>query len=222
MQVVLRIIMLVFIVAPGCSAAILPFVPCKIGSALNVGQAAGISFRRISFIESYGEVGASVFIPDAQTPIPGIVFSHSAIHGPRNTADLTRFALALARAGAASIVLDGTIEWQRPSDDAKRPAHVMACAGQWLLLNANIDRTRTAIAGTTAWGGGDTPLCLSGERPCWKPNAVMGFGQTTLHEFQNTNSMLTLKGQLRIARFAQQVLHLSELKPEFFIPGPAN
>jgi len=214
MQAVLRIVVLILTVTPACSSQILPFVPCKIGSVSKLGKADGIGFQRISIVESYGEVGASVFIPDSESPVPGIVFSHSSIHGPRNSSDLTRFALALARAGAASIVLDGAIEWQTPNDNAKRPAHVMACAGQWLLLNASLDPLRLAIAGTTPWGGGDTPLCLPAERPCWTPKAVMGYGQASPVEWTNTDALLTLKGQLRIARFAQQQLHLAELKPE--------
>jgi hypothetical protein len=222
MQRFLRVVVLVLTAAPACSSQILSFVPCKIGSVSKVGRADGISFQRVSIIEPYGEVGASVFIPDSESPIPGIVFSHATIHGPVNSADLAHFALALARAGAASIVLDGTIEWQTPNDNSKRPAHVMACAGQWLLLNASLDSKRLAIGGTTNWGGGDTPLCLPGERPCWTPIAVMGYGQASPAEWSNTDALLTLKGQLRIASFARQQLRLAELKPEWFMLDQAN
>ena len=223
MQVFFRIAALILIVSPVSFCQILPFVPCKIGSVSKLGQADGISFQRVSIIESYGEVGASVFIPQSKTPVPGIVFSHSAIHGPTNSTDLTRFALALARAGAASIVLDGTIAWETPNDNSKRPAHVLACAGQWLLINAGLDRKRLAIAGTALnWGGGDTPLCLPGERPCWTPIAAMGFGQASPVEWNNTDAMLTLKGQLRMARFAQRFLRLAELKTEWFVAEPAK
>lgn len=223
MQVFLGTAVLALAMGPVCSAQILPFVPCKIGSVSKVGQADGISFQRVSIIESYGEVGASVFIPASDIPIPGILFSHSTIHGPSNSADLTRFALALARAGAASIVLDGTIEWRTPNSDSKRPAHVMACAGQWLLLNANLDAKRLAIAGTSLnWGGGDTPFCLPAERPCWLPRSSLGFGQASPAEWSNSDAMLTVKGQMSIARFAQRQLRLGELKPEWFAFEPKN
>jgi hypothetical protein len=80
----------------------------------------GIAISRVSWIEPSGEVGASVFIPDSSDSLPGIVFSHSAIHGAAANADLLGFAWALARAGATSIVLDGAIEWQTPNDESIR------------------------------------------------------------------------------------------------------
>jgi hypothetical protein len=214
---------LIVALAAGCSAQIAPFVPCQPGKASIVGHAEGITFKRLVFTESYGEVGATVLAPDSEQPIPGIVFSHSGIHGPTNSTDLLRFALALARAGAASIVLDGTIEWQQPNDNARRAPHVMACAGQWLLLNERLDTARLSIAGTALnWGGGDTPFCLTGERPCWHGIAWLNFGQTSPVDWDNTNAMLTLKGQLRMARFAQRSLRLREVKPEWLVADARN
>ena len=205
------------------SAQILPFVPCNAGKATTIGHADGITLQRVTFKESYGEVAASVLIPDSENPLPGLVFSHSGIHGPTTRTDLARFALALARAGAASVVLDGTIEWMTPNDDSKRAAHVMSCAGQWLLLNASLDRHRLSIAGSSiSWGGGDTPFCLPGERPCWKPNSWLGFGQAASVESRNTNAMLTLNGQMRMANFVQKVLGLAVLRPEWFAVESAN
>jgi hypothetical protein len=223
MQVSLRSLLVVVALAATCSAQIVPFTPCKPGKASIVGQAEGITFKRLVFVESSGEVGATVLVPDSQQPVPGIVFSHSAIHGPTNSTDLLRFALALARAGAASIVLDGTIEWQVPNDNAKREPHVMACAGQWLLLNEKLDTKHLAIAGAIGnWGGGDTPFCLTGERPCWHAIAWLNFGQTSFYDWSNTDLMLTLRGQLRMARFAQQHLRLAEVKPEWLVSSSRN
>ena len=220
MRVFLRVTILVQALASACSAQIVPFVPCKAGKVTIVGHADRVTLQRVAFLESYGEISASVFIPDSAGPVPGIVFSHSSIHGPNNSTDLLRFALALARADAASIILDGTIEWQTPNDESKRPAHVMACAGQWLLQHASLDRHRLAVAGTTAdWGGGDTPFCLAGERPCWSPGAWLNFGQASPAEWGNTNAMLTIEGQLHMARFAQQHLQLAEVKPEWLVSG---
>jgi hypothetical protein len=97
-------------------------------------------------IEKSGKVGATVFIPDGNEPLPAIVFSHSAIHGPNNDTDLLRFAWALARAGAASIVLDGVIDWQSgPNDDSIRPPEFQFCAGQWLLSHCGIERSGHAL-----------------------------------------------------------------------------
>jgi len=224
MRISPRPLLLITALGAACSAQIRPFVPCKPGTESIVGHAEGITFKRLVLTESSGEVGATVFVPDSGQPVPGIVFSHSAIHGANNSTDLLRFAMALARAGAASIVLDGTIEWQQPNDNAKRPPHVMACAGQWLLLNERLDTKRLAVAGAIGdWGGGDTPLCLPGERPCWAGIVIwLNFGQTWQYDWSNTDAMLTLKGQLRMARFAQQHLHLAEVKPEWLVPGARN
>src|SRR5262249_512789 len=220
MRVFLGVLLLMSALAYTCSAQ---FVPCKDGKLSTVGHAEGITFQRISFVERDTEIGASVFIPDSKEPVPGIVFSHSAIHGVKNQTDLTRFALAMARAGAASIVLDGTIEWQAPNDGSKRPPHVMACAGQWLLLNANLDKERLAVAGVLGpWGGGDPPICQPGERPCWHPKLWINFGQSSPVELVNTDAMLTLGGQLRMARSAQRHLRLAEVQPSWLAAEPDN
>jgi hypothetical protein len=214
-----RLLRAVFVVlsASFCVAQIAPFVPCKPGTTSTVGHADRITVKRVSFTEGERVIGATVLIPDSEGPVPGILFSHSAIHGPQNSVDLTRFALALARAGASSIILDGTIEWLAPNDDSWRSPHQMACAGQWLLLNVKLDRERLAVAGTHGkWGGGDTPICLPGERPCFDGHTWINFGQASSAESHNTDFMLTPEGRLKMARFAQKLLHLGELKPEWF------
>jgi hypothetical protein len=199
-----------------CAVAAAQFKPCEFGEAVTVGKTEGVTVRRVSLLESTGEVSATVYLPDSSEPVPGILFSHSAIQGPSSQTELQRFALALARAGAASIVLDGTLEWRTPNDEAERSPHLMACAGQWLLLNAPLDKRRLAIAGPNRhWGGGDTPVCQREEQPCWNPRLWLNFGQTSHAEYVNTQSMLTLSGQLGMARFAQRALRLKEVKPEW-------
>jgi hypothetical protein len=122
---------------PGCAAQ---FRHCQFAETAGTGRSEGITIRRVALIEPSGEVGASVFIPDSNEPLPGIIFSHSAIHGAAANADLVGFAWALARAGAASIVLDGAIEWQTPNDEFLRDPHLLACAGQWLMLHGGKPR----------------------------------------------------------------------------------
>jgi len=214
MRLFLRLSTLILVVT---STGFAQFVPCKTGQSSIVSHDRGITEQTVTILEPSGEHRARVFIPDSASPMPGIVFSHSAIHGNDHTADLGHFAQALARAGAASIVLDGTIEWETPNDNQKRDPHLMACAGQWLLLNARLDPMRLAVAGPSDWGGGKTPWCQPGESPCWHPNGWLNFGQTTPAEFTNTESMLTAAGQLRVARFAERTLHLREVQREWLI-----
>src|ERR1700676_4123536 len=101
--------------------------PCRFSGTSEVGHAQGIEVRRVAVIEPNKKVQATVFIPDGSGPMPGIVFSHSAIHGSSNNTDLLQFAWALARAGAASIVLDGVIDWQFPNGDSFASPHFYCC-----------------------------------------------------------------------------------------------
>jgi hypothetical protein len=64
--------------------------PCKFSGTTGVGHIESITVQRLAVIEKNGEVGATVFIHDGNEPLPGIVFSHSAIHGPNNNTDLLR------------------------------------------------------------------------------------------------------------------------------------
>jgi hypothetical protein len=106
----------------------------QVSGTSDVGHVEGITVQRLTVMEKSGNVGATVFIPDGNELLPSIVFSRSAIHGPNHDADLLRFAWALARAGAASIVLAGVINWKSgPNDDSIRPPEFQFCAGQWLL-----------------------------------------------------------------------------------------
>jgi hypothetical protein len=200
---------------------------CRFSESSEVGRAEGVDIQRISVIEPRGKVKATVFVPAASEPVPGIVFSHSAIHGSSNDADLLRFALALARAGAASIVLDGTIDWQSPNDESIRPPEFQFCAGQWLMQHVNLDVTRTADAGNhkLGWIDNDVSPCgfdLEGRAPCWPGGMWLDFGQIGEAESRNTNAMLTPQGRLRMAQFAQKHLKLKEIKPEWLTqPEPS-
>jgi hypothetical protein len=198
------------------------FHPCQFTEPSGTERKESVSISRVSLIEPNGEIHyADTFIPDSTDLLPGIVFSHSAIHGPNNNADMHQFALALARAGAASVVLEGVLEWQIPNDESVRDPHLMACAGQWLLLHAKLDRRRLAVAGAMGrWGGGDTPWCQLGESPCFHGNALwLNFGQTTPAESHNTDAMLTFQGRLRMAQFAQEHLKLKAINPRWVSDG---
>ncbi|MGC2171792.1 MAG: hypothetical protein WA555_02155 [Candidatus Sulfotelmatobacter sp.] len=194
---------------------------CTFSGVSEVGHTQGVDIQRVAVIEPNSEVKATVFIPDGSEPLPGIVFSHSAIHGASNNTDLLRFAWALARAGAASIVLDGAIDWQSPNDESIRPPELQFCAGQWLLQHVNIDLTRAADAGNhkLGWIENDVSPCgvevESGKARCWPGGLWLGFGQTGQAESRNTDSLLTLEGEVWMAQFAQKHLKLKEVKPEW-------
>ena len=193
------------------------FAPCKFGKTTSLGISNGIEVRKASIIDDQIDYRATVFLPASDKPMPGILFSHSAMKGREGSADLLRFAYALARAGSASIVLDGTMTWNRANDwsaHSQRPPHLLACTGQLLLLSAPIDPRRLGEAGYLGeWGGGDTPLCMPGEDPCWNGNVYLNFGESAAHETGNTKRMFTLAGQLEFADFARRHLGLADIQP---------
>ena len=195
--------------------------PCRFSGTSNVGHVEGITVQRLTVMEKSGKVGATVFIPDGNEPLPSIVFSHSAIHGPNNDADLLRFAWAMARAGAASIVLDGVINWQSgPNDNSIRSPEFQLCASQWLFQNLSLDLARTADAGNQKLGWIDTDPSRCGlndwkKRRCWPSNYWLDFGQIAYAEQRNTDEMLTLEGQMAMAEGLQKHLKLKEIKLEW-------
>lgn len=222
MRLLLAIIVSTCALASSSGAQIRPFPPCKAGTPSIIGESEHVSVQRVTFLEDEHEYAATVFVPRGAGPLPGILFSHSMIRNAVKRTDLTRFAFALARAGAASIVLDGIVEWERPDNTSRRSAHLLACAGQWLLVHTAVDRAFSMFAGhLEPWGGGDTSFCRLGESPCFGPDAgIIGFGQTTPVEYRNTDLMLSSEGQFRLATFAQKQLRLSGLKSEWFITEP--
>jgi hypothetical protein len=201
------------VVASTCAAQ---FPPCNASKPTTTEHANGITQLKVSFLEPNGKHGAHVVMPDSDSPVPGIVFSHSAIHGVNTSTDLLRFARGLARAGAASIVLDGTVEWETPNDDSKQPYHLVACAEHWLLQNGNADRDRLAQAGPGAWVGSGGYYCLVGKYPCYHSRAILPFGETSDTEFRNTEKMLTREGRLEMAQWMQRHLELKEINPAWF------
>jgi hypothetical protein len=94
------------------------------------------------------------------------------------------------------------------------------CAGQWLLQHVNLDLTRAADAGNhkVGWIDNGVSPCgveLSGKARCWPGGLWLDFGQTGQAESRNTDDMLTLEGQQRMAHFAQRYLKLKEVKAEW-------
>jgi hypothetical protein len=160
---------------------------------------------------------AHVLVSDADAPIPGIVFSHSAIHGLKSSANLLQFAMAIARAGAGSIVLDGTLNWEMPLQTSRRPGIVMNCVAQYLISHANIDLKRLAFAGPFEDQCGDDPCLLA-----W----FLDFGRPDDVESREiTEDLLTASRQSKVARRIQGSLHISEVKPEWLaseIPLPTK
>jgi hypothetical protein len=166
---------------------------------------------KTSFVEPEGQVEASVLRPDGKERIPGVVISYSAIAAGTKTADMFQFAQALARAGAASIVLGGTLALPTSENNTERTHRFVGCAAEWLAQNAKIDGERVAaIAPETFWKGwssGDT-FCSSMGQPCWTLRGGVGFPQLDL-------GRLVTDDVRDSADFLHKLLNLNEIKPEW-------
>jgi len=187
-----------------------PVPTCKAGPASAIHDRDGVTVRVISFQGPFGKLTAHAFLPDTAESVAGIVFSHSSIQYADSLTDLLPFARAMARAGAASIMIDGTIDWRTPNDDSKRPWEEVSCAAQWLTANANLDGNRLAFGGpiTEMWD----PFCpVLGAKTCAGQSwFYFNFGSTTgSHGISTTELMKTPQGQLRLAEMPQGFL----LKP---------
>src|SRR6516165_7966149 len=83
---------------------------CVASPAATVSHGDHVIAKTVLFTGDFGKMTAHVFLPDTTQPVPGIAFSQSAIQYSDSQTDLLPFARALARAGAASIMIDGTID----------------------------------------------------------------------------------------------------------------
>lgn len=203
------------VVSVSCVAQSVP--TCKAGAASMIDDRDGVTARVVSFQGSSGKLTAHVFVPDMPEPAAGIAFSYSSIQYADSLTDLLPFARALARAGAAAIMIDGTIDWRTPNDDSKRPWQEVSCAAQWLMANANLDGNRLALGGPITEGG--DPFCpVLGAEPCggqaW---FYFGFGSTSVpHGISITELMKTPQGQLRLTGLPGG-FHLKPVKLEWLM-----
>ena len=182
----------------------------------------GVDIQRVAVIEPNSEVKATVFIPDGSEPLPGTVFSPPS--DPRcqqQCIDFTCFAWALVERERPLSFLMERLIGSHPMTNPFVHLNLGFCAGQWLLQHVNIDLTRAADAGNhkLGWIENDVSPCgvevESGKARCWPGGLWLGFGQTCLPESRNTDSLLTLEGEVWMAQFAQKHLKLKEVKPEW-------
>jgi hypothetical protein len=199
---------------------------CKAGAALTLDDREGVTVKTVTFEGNFGRLRAYVFIPDTKEAVPGIAFSQSAIQYADSRTALRPFARAMALAGAASIMLDGTIDWHTPNNDAKRPMPELACASQWLAANANLDLDRLAIGGPIRTDKpieiGDEPFCrVPGKPPCGQAGWEINFGWAGPNETHYTEMMKTPQGQFRYLRNFNflKAIGLQDVKLEWLMEG---
>ncbi|HYM78413.1 MAG TPA: hypothetical protein VE377_20735 [Candidatus Dormibacteraeota bacterium] len=196
--------------------------PCVAGRVATLSDRDGVTTKTVSFTGKFGRVTAHVFLPDTAEPVPGIAFSYSSIQYEDSLTDLRPFARALARAGAASIMLDGTIDWHTPNDDFKRPWAEFNCAAKWLMASANLDPERLAIGGPIQFGH-ELPFCPSEtERTC-DPWIYVNYGWDDPMAIRATKLMKTPHSQLHVTNMVTGGFHLKDVELAWLLEeaGPA-
>jgi hypothetical protein len=198
----------------GVSSAAQSVPTCKAAAASTIDDRDGVSAKVVSFQGPFDKLTAHVFVPDASEPVAGIAFSHSSIEYADAFTDLLPFARAMARAGAASIMIDGTIDWRTPNDDSKRPWEELSCAAQWLTAHANLDGERLAFGGPVTENR--DPFC-SAEGCAGQSWFYFNFGSTSVpHGISLTELMKTPQGQLRLTEMPGG-FHLKPVKLEWLM-----
>jgi hypothetical protein len=91
-----------------------------------------------------------------------------------------------------------------------------------MFSHVNLDTKRLAVAGPRNWMDQHHEICRTDvATSCWfwGVGPWLNYGLTSNAESINTKAMLTLDGQLHMARFAQRTLNLGEVKREWFSQG---
>jgi len=178
---------------------------CQMGKSFTSGQTDGVTLQRINFAGADAGMGASVFMPSSRKDeIPNVIISHSVVTGKNTQADMLRFALALARAGAAVIVIDGTFVSPGSLVAAENTRNLMACAGEWLQRKTKVDQNRIALVAPEAYWSG-----WSDNEP-WAPYVGIGFPQRS-----NVRDPLITQDLRSSADSLQHWLGLNEIKSEW-------
>lgn len=190
--------------------------PCSAGPAVTLSDRDGVTEKVLSFSGSFGTRSAHVFLPHSRERVPGIVFSQSAIQYEDSQTDVIPFARALARVGAASIVIDGTIDWHTPNDDFKRPRKEFNCAAKWLAANVSLDPERLALGGPIKFGGEPIDCPEDGPVLCeaW---IYVNYGWNEPMAVRATKLMKTVHGQLEITRLVTGSFHLKDVEPAWLL-----
>lgn len=112
---------------------------CDTASAATVSYDAGVIAQEVVLSGKWGHNAAMAYLPDQKIADGAVVFSHSAIHADTDASvDLLPFALTLAHAGAAVIVLKRPLIWP-PTDRAmNRDGAVVICAEHWLIDHTKV------------------------------------------------------------------------------------
>jgi hypothetical protein len=172
----------------------------------------GLAIQTLSISTPSEQATAHSYVPERPGPLAAIVIALSAIKFPSTTVNLEPFAITLARAGAAVIVLDRTLEWPLPSDDQSRKGGAMLFAAEdWLLNNAPVDGRRFAWIGRYFYDPDDETRLrgLGRIQDGIRPRQFVPLVEPVNSE--NTDMLMKPDGLLGHAKWLQRELHLDPI-----------
>lgn len=232
MRVRLTVILAVAVLVPSMAAA--QDKLCDSAKASTINRDAGVTVQKVTLSGRWGSKSATIFLPDKEIAEGAVVLSHSAIHSePATAVDLLPFALTLARAGAAVIVPDRTLNWPPTSATTNREGAAVTCAAHWMVENVKVvndgmpltNEDRVVIREGYGYVGPRvcdpdvadhcrlcTPFGSSGyyRKAVWVP-----IGETEGGD--NTSGMLSTSG-LHSAQWLQRMLGLAPIEAMVAVP----
>jgi hypothetical protein len=197
---------------------------CETAKPSGIRTLDGVVVQRVVLQGNWGRTDATVLLPSDEIVKAAIVFSHSKIH-PHGEAptDLLPMALTLARAGAAIIVPNRSLEWPPNDSSTNREGAVVECAAHWIVKNTKVPNAGMPITnregGVTHWVYGyvGPRVCKSTASPdCELSNPLLtdGYHSATIPvgepENGSTKSILS-DGGLRAAQSLQRHLGLRRI-----------
>jgi hypothetical protein len=199
------------------SAAQVTETKCVASNVLAIESEYGITVQTLTLTELDSNtnsprktrtVTARAYIPETEHELPAVAFSHATIHSHQGTASLLPFANALARTGAAVIVMDRTLELEPYNETAIQDRSLSDCAWRWLQGRVRLNGRITTI------GNSYLPPFMdvyNGDRVNQVPMFV-GLGLRGLAERTNTERIRTEAGQYHLSTHIATVLKLAPIK----------
>lgn len=114
-------------------------IVCNSTPATTIGQEAEVIMQKVVVTGEWGSNEITVYLPDKHVADSAVLISHSTIHADGGeSAEMRIFALTLAHAGAAVVVLQRTLMWPPADRSTNRAGAPVICAEQWLVDHINV------------------------------------------------------------------------------------
>lgn len=112
---------------------------CGTTGVSTTDHVAGVTVQKLTLNGKWGTNDAIAYVPDKEIVDGAVLISHSTIHADSGgSVDLGPFAMTLARAGAAVVVVQRTLMWPPTDRSANREGAPAICAEYWLVDHTKV------------------------------------------------------------------------------------